>query len=366
MQLTAPTDQTAPPAEQQDAGQELLEASVLLSLLLLRYSGHLRRLAGEHLDDLAGHVWTVVAGADLTRIPAHYRRDAAGRVADDLDSLIAQVYSRLYADIQRELAALGETIAEHTVTGINDAVVPGAAVTPDRSRLRGAVGAALLAGASLSDCLSQEGGNLDFRFRRIVTDATRNGASLTDTKAGVQGAMASARRSIDTIINSAVTATHATTVGEVVQANDGITTRGWIHCSVLDGRTSDLCRSRANLKWLADGTPVGHSREFRRPPLHPNCRSSLVPWLLGADDLPVALRRRVEASGRADRLSGKPPQEPSLDAFLQSRTQAEQKSILGSAQWKLWKDGKITQAGLLDQSSRPLTLEQLRRLLGLD
>jgi hypothetical protein len=137
----------------------------------------------------------------------------------------------------------------------------------------------------------------------------------------------------------------------------------WVSC--LDGRTTPECRSRANLKWDGDRTPIGHNKPYRIPPIHPHCRSSIIPWLMASDDLPVALRRRVEASGRADRLTGKAPKEPSLDAFLKSRPTSEQKSILGTRQWELWRKGLITQAGLLDQSARPIDLPRLRKLLGL-
>jgi hypothetical protein len=152
----------------------------------------------------------------------------------------------------------------------------------------------------------------------------------------------------------------------VVQANAGITVQGYLWVSVLDGRTTPECRSRANLRWDADKNPVGHTKAWRQPPIHPHCRSSLVPWLLSADDMPVAIRRKVEADGRAGALTGRAPAEPTLDAFLKSLPVSEQKAVLGTAQWKLWKAGKISQSGLLDQSSRPLNLDQLRKALGLD
>jgi hypothetical protein len=138
----------------------------------------------------------------------------------------------------------------------------------------------------------------------------------------------------------------------------------WVSC--LDGRTTPECRSRANLKWDGDRTPIGHNKPYRIPPIHPHCRSSIIPWLMSADDMPIAIRRKVEAAGRSGALSGKPPREPSLDEFLRSRTVAEQQQILGTKQHSLWKRGLITQAGLLDQSARPLTLQGLRKMLGLD
>jgi hypothetical protein len=53
---------------------------------------------------------------------------------------------------------------------------------------------------------------------------------------------------------------------------------------------------------------------------------------MSADDMLVALRRQLDASGKAGRLTGRAPKEPSLDEFLKSRSEAEQKSILGEKQ----------------------------------
>ena len=52
--------------------------------------------------------------------------------------------------------------------------------------------------------------------------------------------------------------------------------KGWRHVAVLDGHTSGMCTARHGLVWDKKKQPVGHTYPFRRPPLHPNCRSRLV------------------------------------------------------------------------------------------
>src|SRR4051812_12774083 len=92
--------------EQQDAGDKLLQESILLALLLLRFAAGLRQISAGHLADLHAHVRAAIAKADIVGIPAPYRPAAARRLGEDIDAVIAGVYSRLLRDLQTELAGL--------------------------------------------------------------------------------------------------------------------------------------------------------------------------------------------------------------------------------------------------------------------
>ena len=52
--------------------------------------------------------------------------------------------------------------------------------------------------------------------------------------------------------------------------------KGFRHLSILDGKTSTVCTHRNGLLWDKKHEPIGHNESFKRPPLHPNCRSQLV------------------------------------------------------------------------------------------
>src|SRR3954466_11916374 len=71
--------------DDEDAGTQVLAASILLSLLLLRYSAHLRRINHNTLDELHGHILTMVARADLAGIPRASTRTAANRLSDEVE-----------------------------------------------------------------------------------------------------------------------------------------------------------------------------------------------------------------------------------------------------------------------------------------
>lgn len=78
---------------------------------------------------------------------------------------------------------------------------------------------------------------------------------------------------------TAVTATWIGTLSAAVieafgKINPAI--KGYRHVSVLDGKTSGVCTARHGLMWDKQHNPIGHSYPFRRPALHPHCRSKLV------------------------------------------------------------------------------------------
>lgn len=54
--------------------------------------------------------------------------------------------------------------------------------------------------------------------------------------------------------------------------------KGFRHISVLDGKTSSVCAMRHGLLWGRDLQPIGHNFVFKRPALHPHCRSRLAWW----------------------------------------------------------------------------------------
>lgn len=349
--------------EEEDASSELLAISIIVMLLLLRVRAHYRHLSSAQLTDLEALAKATIARADITVAPQAARLRLASRVAGELDDLITRHFDALLRLLQAELDALAQTLAQAGAKQINEAVGADVAVVPRKERVSGAVVAMGILGASLLSWVHHHRDALRFQVRRVM--ATAPTTSRDDTLGALRAAMDTARRNVEVLVNTAIGATHATVADEILIANPGVV-KGIQHCSILDSKVSDLCRSRSGARWLADGTPVGHTKELRRPPLHPNCRSSLIHWMPAAKDLPPELRARVDATGKAGRLTGRAPKEPTLGEFLKTRSEAEQKKILGEAQWRLWQQGKITTSDLLNQSSRPLTLSKFRRFLGLD
>lgn len=356
MEREAPT--TEPTVTERSA-----EEMVFLALALLRYGGHLKALTWRRLAEMEAEVVRLAALSDLTSSRRHRR-------ADDLSARVLDLAQAAYRDMRDELSAelvaLARLVADFVVHQINDAIAPGTARKLARGGDEDVAKNLLIEGALLATWLSRQAGDVVFRLDRTFSAAASQSQGATEVLRVVHDAFDSARRNILPIIRTAVTAVLAATVERMVSVENERILKGYVHVSTLDARTTKhICLPRAGKRWLADGSPVGHSADFRRPPLHMGCRSHLALWFKPIDEMPAGAARKIREAGRQKEFRDRPVVEPDLEVWLRSRPVAEQRAVVGSAKWEAWRSGDLTVAGLLDQSARPLDLGQIRKLLGI-
>jgi hypothetical protein len=106
----------------------------------------------------------------------------------------------------------------------------------------------------------------------------------------------------------------------------------WQQISVLDARTSPICRDYAFKEWTPDFKPIGHDLPFTDGvPRHWHCRSVILPVF----DQPSKL---------------------TLDSWLASQPVEE---IFGKRHAEMFKRGVLSLSDLVRQASRPLALTEL-------
>jgi SPP1 gp7 family putative phage head morphogenesis protein len=128
--------------------------------------------------------------------------------------------------------------------------------------------------------------------------------------------------------------------------------RAYRHVGTLDSRTTPICIVRDGKEWDAETKePIGHNLAFGIPPLHWNCRSTLVP-LVKNIGIPKGAKRASQ-DGEVDASL-------TFEDFLKKKSPAFVEDVLGKGKADLYLNGKITIRQLLDQSGNPLTLSQLR------
>lgn len=132
--------------------------------------------------------------------------------------------------------------------------------------------------------------------------------------------------------------------------------------ATLDGRTSKLCASLDGSVWEINDPAK------RVPPLHPNCRSILVPVekdgkLVG--ERPYIMdERRVKdiPKDERDQLIGQIDANTTFKEFFKKTDDFFQKEWLGPKRFKLFKEGKFEFDKFFDPDGRLYTLDQLRKL----
>ncbi|GAA5564551.1 hypothetical protein Asch03_02075 [Acinetobacter schindleri] len=132
--------------------------------------------------------------------------------------------------------------------------------------------------------------------------------------------------------------------------------------SVLDGRTSKLCASLDGSVWEINDPAK------RVPPLHPNCRSILVPvekdgQLVGERPF-VMDERRVKDIPKDERsqLIGQLDANTNFKEFFNKTDEFFQKEWLGPKRYQLYKEGKFDFDKFFDPEGQLYTLDQLRKL----
>jgi len=241
----------------------------------------------------------------------------------------------------------------------------------------------------------------------LSTDAIARGLAGTKKQNYSDGVLAKTRRNFQAVLGAGITHVHNRVSEKLWMKNPRIYRyMQWV--SVLDGRTSAICRARdGKFAPIGDNVlPKGLPRLIppgARPPAHPNCRSVVVPvfdakGLAGiVSERPfvretakdqykkINFRQRAEVSvgsrtwrgmsevGRqkavdavrdkwlSDRI-GTVPADLTYDGWLRGQPVEFQNEVLGRPKAALFRRGlKIDR--FVDGSGRELTVPELRKLL---
>lgn len=167
------------------------------------------------------------------------------------------------------------------------------------------------------------------------------------------GILATTERNASTVVRTAVQ--HVATQGRMatLSANsDVVTSVEWV--STLDSRTTQQCKSLDGKRFAIDKGP--------RPPIHPNCRSSIVP----VTRLTELFSEGATRAAKGDSGPGQVSAGLSYYEWLKGQPAAFQDQALGKARAKLFRDGGLSAERFselnLDRNFMPLTLDEMRRL----
>jgi SPP1 gp7 family putative phage head morphogenesis protein len=205
------------------------------------------------------------------------------------------------------------------------------------------------------------------------------------------GTLAATRRKVETVVRTAVN--HVSNVArEVVweENTDIISALRWT--SVLDGRTTPICRSRDGKLAPIGNRPIpewGDPLEppTARPPALPNCRSVMTAVVDGEGALgprpfvrdtrtprarEVDFRAEARRTGRpiqeirsewADVNIGQAPGKMTYGDWLRGQPEKFQNEVLGKRRADLFRSGSVTIEQFTDPTGKTLTLKQLEDLL---
>jgi len=202
------------------------------------------------------------------------------------------------------------------------------------------------------------------------------------------------RTTIGTTNNAAEMLARTTTNGIANASKDAFYKKNsdvidWVVFSaVLDARTTEICMS-------LDGKKFRPDKPHPTPPLHPNCRSTLIGYLnsvgligtrptVGGTNFRTAAREKAGAkwkdystsrrsieTAKARRAYGKNvigsvPADTTYPEFLKRQPKAFQEEVLGKQKAQWFREGKLTVDKMVNpRTLKPLTLDEIRKREGL-
>ena len=274
---------------------------------------------------------------------------------------------------------------------INDAVgveIQTVAIAPEQ--LRALADGTMIEGAVVKEHWDRQSESLRQKFTDRVQQGYMRGEPSTEivnrvrgTKARgyADGIMVGTKQGAGALVRTSVQAVSNSARLESFRKNSDII-KYLQDLSTLDNKTTPQCRARSMLMWTLDGEPVDHDIIFNVPPIHYNCRSTLIPvlkpWSEVSDkkdfDLPdggkgtlpeLVMAKSSKRQGASTiesmqaSMDGHVSADLDYESWLRGKPVEFQIDVLGPTKHKLWQAGKITFRDLVDQRGNPLTLAEI-------
>jgi len=352
-----------------------------------QYGIGLNRQIQKLLKKVQDEITGVIAKNDPTSpLLTKWKQARLKKLDDEISVLLEDSYKNINLLTKTELVKMGKLQVKRTANSFNKAVgVNIFDVALDKNTIKSIVNNTMIDGKVIGDWWKGQRDKLGDRISQAMaksTQALQIGMVQGETVGGLitrirgtaltPGVMSLAKREATALVRTSVMQVANGARQELYKENADVL-EGVEFVATLDNRTTPLCRSIDGLRYDMEYNPNGHSRSWPgSPPLHWQCRTTLCPIPLSYSKLagansPLTNKQIRELDkmppGVRSTLNGDIPTNMTYGSWLKTLPAAEQKDILGAGRYKLYSENKLDMADLVNNSGKPLTLEQLRAKL---
>lgn len=324
-----------------------------------------------------------------------YKRARAEALLKQTKGSIATAYGKVHKLAQAELLELSAVDLKRVVKTLNRAIqgsVWGTSVS--RGELRQLIGNTMIQGSPAKAWWAKQSRDLHTRFSSQVRIGVAAGETNEQLVKRIRGQRTGAKRLIEidgkrvpvstyeggvfdgskreamALVRTAVQTVSARTARAVYEENADLV-KGIGLKVTLDARTTIICIALSGGKWDLEGNPLPDSTVQEPykgpPPFHWGCRTFEYPITYTWEELMDRAEGGRKLKGKLDTvpetvrasIDGEVSGDWNYKDWLESKSAAEQRAILGPGRYKLWKSGKLQLQHLIDQNNRPLTLAEL-------
>lgn len=336
---------------------------------LMRADAGTRRKVIKMLIGLERDIKTQMHVSDFTSPKAEiFRKQRLAKLMKQ----VSETSSTAYRDIKElmsnelvDLAKMESNWSANLVSGVVKADLGGTALP--MKHLRNIANNELIMGARPFDWWTDQPKQLSKAFNREMQMGMLEGETIAKMTQRVKNIVIPARkRHAETLVRTSFQAVAQKTRYDTFKEMDDVL-KGFTWLSTLDTRISAQCIARSGKRYTLDLKPIGHSvPALGGPPIHFNCRSTLVPITKSWKELGAKTKTKFDSSpAMQSSMGGYVPADLDYGGWLKTQSKAVQQAALGKGKWKLWNDGAITSLSqLVDQTGRPLTLAALKDKIG--
>ena len=308
------------------------------------------------------------------------RRTAAlfSSVTRSIDS----AYRRINNSQRARLENLAQFEVEQVSRAVNAAVqVPIISVGVSQDVLEAMLDDNIILGQPLAHWWNEQAARTASNFRAAIRQGLIAGETVPQLARRVRGSrannfqdgiMAISRRGAETVTRTAIQSVRNEAREQTIRRNSNVI-RGRQAVVTFDQRTSNVCISRSGFAWDLEGKPLNSRTTINypgAPPWHPNCRSTVIPLTKSFADLvdDPDVSARVKASldklppGTRASMNGYVAADTSYPEWLRMQSVEVRRRVLGRGRQRLFDNNELSLRDLVNESGRPLTLEQLQRL----
>ena len=353
-------------AREQTETERVASELLLTAIAFERFGSDMTSRVMEHFRAMERDLVAVMVDIDYQAPRSKAERDERlAALMDAAEDIVEDTYREITDEMTDDLRTVAETSEGSAVNALflafGAAFLVGKLRAVPVERLHDVADGVRFDGATVSEWLSQQQADTFFRFKRAVMDGGSNDltiAEIIETLTGSReaqrrdGAFQTPRRNVETLIFTAVQVVATAARLALYEMSDGLVPAVG-HLSILDSKTSQICMAYSGKRWrLPDYDPIGHNLPFgNATPRHFRCRSQTIPVF----DL------RETATGTQSSESGQVPAQWTYEDWLRSRSEEDQRDILGPTKYDLWKRGKLSFSDLVDQRGNPLTVAELTK-----
>lgn len=292
---------------------------------------------------------------------------------------IALMHNDLYNSMQDTLREVGEVETHFSQNSVNKAatgkgtiIIAANSLSP--RKISKTASDIVTQGTTQKEVWKRHSRKVREGFTDIIKHAYRSGEAMETTVGNITGTrernyknglMRVSANQANTLARTSILNMSNTIRQETYLENKDVI-RGVEFLAHLDSRTTTICMAHAGDKWLymSDGSmkSIAGGHDYAQPPLHFNCRSTIVPIVRSASDLSPEKQKLIPSSRRES--LGAPPSKSKYrdaDAWLKTQPVAYQKDVLGKAH-NLWSAGKVSFQRFVSQKGRLRTPEDLATL----